>query len=140
MSAETTLQSERVFVKEERDVVLCRQACREWAKRIGFNLVDQTRITTAASELARNIHEYAKSGEVIVQEVTIDNRRGIKIIFVDRGPGIPDVEKAMAEGWTSHKGMGMGLPGSKKLMDEFFIESALNKGTTVIIYKWLPLR
>ncbi|NQS99219.1 MAG: anti-sigma regulatory factor [candidate division Zixibacteria bacterium] len=139
MHEERYINSEIIPILEERDVVICRQACREWARRIGFNLVDQTRITTAASELARNIHEYAGAGEVIIQEVEDETRRGIKITFQDQGPGLDDVEEAMKEGYTSHKGMGMGLPGSKKLMDEFYIQSEPEKGTSVTIYKWLPI-
>lgn len=139
MHEERDINSETIPILEERDVVICRQACREWARRIGFNLVDQTRITTAASELARNIHEYAGAGEVIIQEVDDETRRGIKITFQDQGSGIEDIEHAMKEGTTSHKGMGMGLPGSKKLMDEFYIQSEPEKGTIVTIYKWLPI-
>jgi len=130
---------EIIEIREERDIVICRQACREWAKSIGFNLVDQTRITTSASELARNIHDYAGFGEVIIEEVENSNgRRGIKITFTDRGPGIPNVEVAMNEGWTTKGSMGMGLPGAKKLMDDFYITSKVGEGTTVIIWKWLP--
>ena len=132
-------QVEVIEIGAEKDVVICRQACREWARKIGFNLVDQTRITTAASELARNIHEYAGKGEVTIEEVQKEGKTGIKIVFEDNGPGLDDIEKAMSEGYTSHRGMGMGLPGSKKLMDEFFIESEFGKGTKVTTYKWLPL-
>ncbi len=138
MGEDSSLNYEVVEINEEQDVVLCRQICREWAKNIGFNLVDQTRITTSASELARNIHDYAGNGEVIIEQVDDGNRRGIKITFKDKGPGIPDVEKAMNEGYTTRGSMGMGLPGSKKLMDDFSIISKPNEGTTVIIWKWLP--
>jgi serine/threonine-protein kinase RsbT len=105
---------------------------------MGFNLVDQTRITTAASELARNIQEYAGTGEVTIEEIEEQERRGIKIVFEDHGPGIPDIDKAMSEGWSSHRGIGMGLPGTKKLMDDFKLESQVGKGTKVTIIKWLP--
>lgn len=131
-------EGEVIQINEERDIVICRQACREWAKSIGFNLVDQTRITTSASELARNIHDYAGSGEVIIEETEDNGRAGIKIVFKDEGPGIPNLEQAMGEGWTSKGSMGMGLPGSKKLMDGFEIISEAGKGTMVTIWKWMP--
>jgi serine/threonine-protein kinase RsbT len=129
---------ERINIEDEHDIVLCRRTCREIAKNHGFNLVDQTRITTAASELARNVYEYAKSGIVSVEIITdLEHEAGIKVIFADKGPGIEDVEKALGEGWTSHKGMGLGLPGSKKLMDEFEIETEVGVGTTITVIKWL---
>jgi len=127
-------------INEEKDVVLCRRACREEAKKHGFNLVDQTRITTAASELARNVYEYAGKGETRIEllepDDPTDGSVGLRLIFEDQGPGIPDIEKALGEGWTSHRGMGLGLPGAKKLMDEFTIESEVGKGTRVTIVKW----
>lgn len=137
MSDEVQQDFEVIEITEEQDIVICRQACREWAKAIGFNLVDQTRITTAASELARNIHDYAKSGKVIIYEVDEEDNKGIKIVFEDHGPGIANIEEALKEGWTSKGSMGMGLPGSKKLMDDFNIVSEVGKGTTVTIWKWL---
>ncbi|MBC8278307.1 MAG: anti-sigma regulatory factor [FCB group bacterium] len=138
MSDEYQSEGEVIQVSEERDIVICRQACREWAKSIGFNLVDQTRITTSASELARNIHDYAGTGEVTIEEIEDNGRTGIKIVFKDEGPGIANLEQAMGEGWTSKGSMGMGLPGSKKLMDDFEIISESGKGTTVTIWKWMP--
>lgn len=138
MRSDSTNESEVIEIREERDIVICRQACRDWAKTIGFNLVDQTRITTSASELARNIHDYAGSGEAIIEEDESEGKRGIKVTFVDNGPGIENIEEAMNEGWTTKGSMGMGLPGSKKLMDDFYIKSEKGKGTTVIIWKWLP--
>ena len=131
-------EEEVILIEEERDIVICRQACREWAKNIGFNLVDQTRITTSASELARNIHDYAGSGEVIIADAEENGRMGIKIIFKDSGPGIANIEQALGEGWTTKGSMGMGLPGSKKLMDDFEIISDPASGTQVTIWKWLP--
>lgn len=126
-----------VVIDEERDIVYCRQECRAKAKEIGFSLVDQTRITTAASELARNIYEYAKRGEVTIEQVENDDRRGIRMIFADKGPGIANIEDALSEGWSSHRGMGMGMPGSKRLMDEFTVISELGVGTTITATKWL---
>lgn len=138
MSGDDNYEPEVIEIYTERDIVICRQACRDWAKILGFNLVDQTRITTSASELARNIHDYAKSGEVIIEADESEGKRGIKITFNDKGPGIDDIEEAMNEGWTTKGSMGMGLPGSKKLMDDFYINSEKGRGTTVIIWKWLP--
>ena len=138
MSDDYQSEGEVIQISEERDIVICRQACREWAKSIGFNLVDQTRITTSASELARNIHDYAGSGEVRIEEIEDNGRSGIKIVFKDEGPGIPNLEQALGEGWTSKGSMGMGLPGSKKLMDDFEIVSEAGKGTIVTIRKWMP--
>ena len=126
-----------IAITTEHDIVLCRRACREVAKDYHFNLVDQTRITTAASELARNIFEYAGTGKVTIE--IMDNATGdigLKAVFQDSGPGIEDLDSAMREGWTSHKGMGLGLPGSRKLVDEFDIQSTLGEGTTVTIIKW----
>jgi len=127
----------KIEIMNEHDIVLCRRACREVAKELGFNLVDQTRITTAASELARNIFEYAGQGEVIMEFIAgPEGSNGLKLEFVDEGPGIENIEEAMGEGWTSNKGMGLGLPGSKKLMDEFHIESQLGKGSKITAIKW----
>lgn len=124
-------------INTEPDIVVARRKCREVAKDLKFNLVDQTRLTTATSELARNIFEYAGSGFVRLDEVNDGTGRdGLQIEFVDEGPGIDDIETAMGEGWSSHRGMGMGLPGAKKLMDSFMIESEPGKGTRVVIRKW----
>jgi len=130
-------RTRNILIENEHDIVLCRRASREMARELGFNLVDQTRITTTASELARNIFEYANHGEVILESVTDENGIiGLKLIFQDNGPGIEDTDLALGEGWTSHRGMGLGLPGSKKLMDDFTIESTKGVGTTVTVIKW----
>jgi len=127
----------RIAISNEHDIVLCRRACREVAKEYGFNLIDQTRITTAASELARNIYEYASTGEVTIEYVNDEaGNPGIKLVFTDNGPGIENIDEAMHEGWTSNRGMGLGLPGSKKLMDDFHINSTPNKGTVITATKW----
>jgi len=126
-----------IIISTEHDIVLCRRACREIAKEYHFTLVDQTRITTAASELARNIFEYASTGRVTISILNGEKDEiGLQAVFSDKGPGIPDIEAAMREGWTSHRGMGLGLPGSRKLVDDFTIESTPGKGTTVTIVKW----
>jgi serine/threonine-protein kinase RsbT len=104
---------------------------------LGFGITDVTRIVTAASELTRNIYHYAKSGVMHWRALNQDSRVGLELIFEDSGPGIPDVERAMEPGFSTGKGLGMGLPGSKRLMDEMTIASTVGKGTTVIVKKWL---
>ncbi|MCR4434459.1 MAG: anti-sigma regulatory factor [Clostridiales bacterium] len=125
-----------VEIFHEKDIVIARQTARELTKDMGFGLVDQTRIVTAVSELSRNIFKYAKSGRVIFESVESGKSRGISISFIDKGPGIESIENAMKEGFSTDKGMGLGLPGVKKLMDYFKISSELEKGTTVVIIKW----
>jgi len=125
-----------VEILHEKDIVIARQKAREFAKDMGFGLVDQTRIVTAVSELSRNIFKYAKSGKVIFESVENSKNAGISISFIDKGPGIESIENAMKEGFSTDKGMGLGLPGAKKLMDYFKISSEIEKGTTVVIIKW----
>lgn len=123
----------------EAGIVAARQAARDVAKRLGFGMVDQSRIATAVSELTRNVVRYATDGRgrVVIREVASPTRRtGIEIVVADDGPGIPDVTEALREGVTSGPGLGMGLPGTKRLMDEMEIDSALGRGTTISIRKW----
>jgi serine/threonine-protein kinase RsbT len=123
----------------EDDIVASRQRAREAARQLGFGAVDQSRIATAVSELTRNIVRYATAGrgEVIVREVSHPERHaGIEIVVADDGPGIADVDQAMRDGYTSGSGMGMGLPGTRRLMDEMEIDSSPGRGTTVTIRKW----
>jgi len=130
---------ERVLIRREDDIVVSRQRAREIAKRLGFGAVDQSRIATAVSELARNVVRYAidGQGEVTIRELPAGARRvGIEIVVADEGPGIADLEQAMRDGFTSGAGMGMGLPGTKRLMDEMEIESAVGRPTVVTIRKW----
>ncbi len=126
-----------IHIKDEKDIVTARQRAREAARNMNFSITDQTRIITAVSELSRNIYVYASTGCVIIEDVSSDTKRGIMITFEDKGPGIPDIDKAMEEGFTTGKGMGLGLPGSKRLMDDFSITSQTDKGTKIIIKKWL---
>lgn len=126
-----------VEIKDEKDIIVARQRVREVAKNMNFSITDQTRIITAVSELSRNIFEYAGSGNVIIEITTNATKRGIMVSFIDRGPGISDIDEAMKEGFTSGKGMGLGLPGSKRLMDEFIITSEIGNGTKIVIKKWL---
>lgn len=120
----------------ESDIVLARRAIREAAVNCGFGLTDITRIVTAASELSRNIFLYADTGRVTWMHLT-GERVGLEIVFSDVGPGIPDLDKAMQPGYTSGKGMGMGMSGAKRLMDEMQVETEVGVGTTVIVRKWL---
>jgi serine/threonine-protein kinase RsbT len=124
-------------ITAENDIVMARKIVRDASTTLGFGLTDVTRIVTAASELTRNIYLYAKSGVMRLRLLNQDGRMGLELIFEDNGPGIPDVAKAMEPGFTTGKGLGMGLPGSKRLMDEMTIESTVGKGTTVIVKKWL---
>ena len=124
-------------ITSENDIVMARKVVRDAATTLGFGITDVTRIVTAASELTRNIYHYAKSGVMRWRALNQDSRVGLELIFEDNGPGIPDVERAMEPGFTTGNGLGMGLPGSKRLMDEMTIESTVGKGTTVIVRKWL---
>ena len=124
-------------ITSENDIVMARKIVRDAATTLGFGLTDVTRIVTAASELTRNIYHYAKSGVMRWRSLNHGARAGLELTFEDSGPGIPDVEKAMEPGFSTGKGLGMGLPGSKRLMDELTIESAVGKGTTVVVCKWL---
>lgn len=130
------LSTEVVPVQEERHIVTARSRVTALAKKIGLGLVDQTKVTTAASELTRNIVKYAKKGDVRIEEIEDNGRAGIRVIFTDQGPGIPDVGAAMTEGFTTGKGLGLGLPGSKRLVNEFEINSVPGSGTVVTIIKW----
>lgn len=126
-----------VGIKGSEDIILARQIAREMAKELGFGLADQTRITAAVSELSRNIYTYAETGRVVVKALSGSDKKGIEIIAEDKGPGIPDIKLAMQDGYSTSKGLGQGLPGTKRLMDEFEIKSEAGKGTTVTIRKWL---
>ena len=124
-------------ITSENDIVMARKVVRDAATTLGFGITDVTRIVTAASELTRNIYHYAKSGVMHWRSLNLDTSVGLELTFEDSGPGIPDVEKAMEMGFSTGKGLGMGLPGSKRLMDEMTIESTVGKGTTVVVRKWL---
>lgn len=126
-----------VDINNEWDIVSARQKGREKAKDLGFGNVDQARITTAISELARNIYLYAKSGTICIERVNQMNKKGLRIKAMDEGPGISDIRKVMQDGYTTSGGLGAGLPGVKRLMDEFSINSEDGKGTEVVAIKWL---
>jgi serine/threonine-protein kinase RsbT len=123
-------------IRTSEDIVRMRQLVREHAIAQGFSLVDQTKIVTAASELARNILNYAGTGEMAIEPVANGARKGVKLVFSDQGPGIADIELAMKDGYTTGGGMGLGLGGSKRLASEFQIESQVGVGTRVSLTRW----
>ncbi|HWJ22647.1 MAG TPA: anti-sigma regulatory factor [Gemmatimonadaceae bacterium] len=123
-------------VRTAADVVLVRQAVRAWAVAQGLGLVDQTKIVTAASELARNTLDYGGGGTVRLEALQEGTRRGLRLTFEDRGPGIPDVALALTDGYTTGNGMGLGLSGSKRLVNEFDLWSEVGKGTRVTVTRW----
>jgi serine/threonine-protein kinase RsbT len=125
-----------VPIRTEGDIVVARRAVREAANGLGFGITDVTRIVTAASELARNIVKYAVEGTLRVTTIEHDGSIGLELEFSDRGPGIADIPRAMAEGFSTTGGLGMGLPGARKLMDDLRIESRVGEGTLVVIRKW----
>ncbi len=131
-----TTKIERLQIKMSDDVVRVRQLTRTFALEVGLSLVDQTKIVTASSELARNTLDYAGGGEVTVEIVEQGGRRGLRLVFDDRGPGIADIEQALKDGFTSGKGMGLGLGGAKRLSNEFSIESKPGVGTKGSIARW----
>lgn len=126
-----------VKIVTEWDIVAARQLGRNVAKELGFGTVDQARITTAISELARNIYLYAGQGEIRIERIINHGKKGLKIIAVDEGPGIPNIRKVMEDGFSTSGGLGAGLPGVKRLMDEFDITSSVGEGTDIQAIKWL---
>jgi serine/threonine-protein kinase RsbT len=126
----------RIPISSDVDIVKARQAGRKVAEDVGFVFTELALIATAISELARNIVRYARSGEIAIQPITNSARRGIQIVAQDHGPGIRDVEQALQIGFSTAGGLGLGLPGVRRLMDEFDIQSKLGQGTTVRIAKW----
>jgi serine/threonine-protein kinase RsbT len=123
-------------IQNEYDIVKARQIVRQFAKEAGMGIVDQTRITTAVSELFRNMFLYAGGGEVLIEKGIVEERNALIITCIDKGQGIANIELAMTDGYTSGGGMGYGLPGSKRLVDKFEIYSVLNVGTTIRVMKW----
>jgi serine/threonine-protein kinase RsbT len=126
-----------VNIINEWDIVAARQLGRNVAKELGFGTVDQARITTAISELARNIYLYAGQGQICIEKIHNGEKAGLRIAAVDNGPGIADIRQVMEDGFSTSGGLGAGLPGVKRLMDEFEIDSAPGKGTNVNVIKWL---
>jgi serine/threonine-protein kinase RsbT len=133
-----THDAARIPVSCDGDIVLARQKGRELAAPLGFPASELTLIVTAISEIARNVVVYAERGEILISHVEEDGRRGILVVTRDQGPGIPDIEQAMRDGFSTGKSLGLGLPGAKRLMDEFDIVSEVGRGTTVTMRKWAP--
>lgn len=129
-------RSEELPIRSSEDVVVVRQAVRKEAVSVGFNLVDQTKIVTASSELARNTLIYGGGGKIRLEVISEGLRRGLRLEFKDEGPGIPNIELALRDGYTSGEGMGLGLGGARRLSHEFTIESEVGRGTRVTITRW----
>ncbi|HAZ48588.1 MAG TPA: anti-sigma regulatory factor [Cyanobacteria bacterium UBA11369] len=130
------LEREIVEIRSSSDVVVVRQKVRTLAVELKFSLVDQTKIVTAASELARNTVDYGKGGTVTLEVLNVGTRKGLRLTFEDNGPGIPDLDLALKDGYTTGNGLGLGLSGAKRLMHEFEIASEVGKGTKVTIARW----
>jgi serine/threonine-protein kinase RsbT len=130
------LTSETFELRSSDDVVPVRQAVRRQAVALGFNLIDQTKIVTASSELARNTVDYGGGGTALVESVQNDRRIGVRLVFEDQGQGIPDIQQALTDGFTSGHGMGLGLGGAKRLCHEFEIDSVPGQGTRIAVVRW----
>jgi serine/threonine-protein kinase RsbT len=130
------VRDETMSIKSSEDVVRVRQVTREWAVAQGLSLVDQTKIVTAASELARNTLDHGGGGTVRIEALNSETRRGLRLTFEDRGPGIPDIDLALTDGYTTGGGLGLGLSGAKRLSNEFEIFSRVGEGTRVMIARW----
>lgn len=130
------LESESLPIRASEHVVLVRTAVRQKAVKAKFGLVDQTKVVTAASEIARNTLDYGLGGDVLIEILSEGARKGLRMTFTDQGPGIPDIGLALTDGYTTGKGMGLGMSGTKRLVDEFTVASKVQEGTTVTITKW----
>lgn len=130
------LRSETLALRAAEAIVPARQTVRQWAVELGFSLVDQTKIVTAASELARNTVIHGGGGEVMLEALEEGGRRGLRLTFSDKGPGIPDIQTALRDGYTSGGGLGLGLGGAKRLVNEFDIRSTPGQGTRVTATRW----
>ena len=132
----SVLKRELLPLRSSNDVVLARQKVRQWAIELRFSLVDQTKLVTAASELARNALDHGKGGTMLIESLSVGAKAGLRLTFEDQGPGIPDIDQALKDGFTSGGGMGLGLGGSKRLVNDFSIESEVGKGTKVSATRW----
>ncbi len=132
----STSKNDVLPLRTEHDIVLARQHVRRLTQELGFGLVDQTKMVTAASELARNAVIYGLGGVVRWEVLTDGTRRGLRLHFIDEGPGIGDLKQALTDGWTSGSGLGLGLSGAKRLVNEFDIETAVGRGTRVTVTRW----
>jgi serine/threonine-protein kinase RsbT len=134
----TVFKTDTIRLGTEEDVVKVRQSARTWAMSLGMSLVNQTKIVTAASELARNTVKYGGGGEVLLESVEENGRRGLRLTFEDKGPGIADIGLALQDGYTSAGGLGLGLGGAKRLVNDFEIASRPGEGTRIVILRWTP--
>jgi len=135
------IKSEKTEIKEESDIVHARKTGRTMAMEIGFGAADCTKIATAISELARNIFLYAQAGTITVSRVTVEGQKeGVEVVAKDSGPGIDDVDLAMRHGYSTSNGLGIGLPGTKRVMDEFELETESGKGTSIRTVKWISFQ
>ena len=132
----TVATSDLIAIKSEQDVVLARQAVRRLTQELGFGIVDQTKLVTAASELARNAVVYGRGGEMRWEKLSDGARVGLRLHFVDEGPGIPDLKLALTDGWTSGGGLGLGLSGARRLVNDFEIDTVPGRGTRVSVTRW----
>lgn len=130
------LKRDLQHLNNSNDVLIARQKVRQWAIELRFSLVDQTKLVTAASELARNALEHGHGGVMILESLANGAKSGLRLTFEDQGPGIPDIDQALKDGYTSGSGLGLGLGGSKRLVNEFSIESQVGKGTKVTAIRW----
>jgi serine/threonine-protein kinase RsbT len=130
------LNKDSVNVSREQDTILLRNRVKECATKIGMGLVNQTKLITAASELVRNMLKYAGGGLVNIEIVNKGRENGVRLIFIDKGPGIKDINLALKDGFSTGRSLGLGLPGTRRLVNEFDIQSVLNEGTTISIIKW----
>jgi serine/threonine-protein kinase RsbT len=132
----TTLSTGELSLKSDHEIVIARQAVRRMAQELSFSLVDQTKLVTAASELARNALTYGGGGTLTWEILEAGAKRGLRLIFTDEGPGIPDLALALTDGWTSGRGLGLGLTGARRLVNEFDIQSEPGAGTRVSVVRW----
>ena len=132
----TTLSTGELPLRTDHEIVIARQAVRRMTQELSFSLVDQTKMVTAASELARNALIYGGGGTLTWEIVEATPRRGLRLTFADNGPGIPDLDLALTDGWTSGNGLGLGLTGARRLVNEFNIQSKAGSGTCVTIVRW----
>lgn len=130
------LNKDKIIIQREQDVILFRNRVKEFAVRMGMGVVNQTKLITAASELVRNMLRYANGGEVLIETVSRGRENGVRLTFSDKGPGIADIKQAMQDGFSTGRSLGLGLPGAKRLVSEFDIQSTVGVGTTVTIVKW----
>ncbi|OOQ61529.1 anti-sigma regulatory factor [Mucilaginibacter pedocola] len=136
ITATISLNKDHMPVQRDQDVVPFRNRVKEYATKIRMGLVNQTKLQTAASELVRNMLRYGGGGEILIEVVSRGRDNGIRLTFSDKGPGIADIAMAMKDGYSTGKSLGLGLPGTKRLVNEFDIKSELGKGTKVVILKW----